>query len=47
MAGEIEMFSGKTLRGIGELGVQVMETTEKVPLLEREKERKAKGVIVG
>ncbi len=47
MAGEIELFQGHTLRGIGELGVQVMETGEKVPLLERERERKAKGVIVG
>lgn len=47
MAGEIEMFQGNTLRGIGELGVQVMETSEKVPVLERERERKAKGVIVG
>jgi hypothetical protein len=25
----------------------VLETTETVPLLEREKERKAKGLIVG
>jgi len=24
-----------------------METAEKIPLLEREKERKAKGIIVG
>jgi NADH-quinone oxidoreductase subunit G len=47
MAGEIEIFQGHTLRGIGELGVQVMETQEKVPVLERERERKAKGVIVG
>jgi NADH-quinone oxidoreductase subunit G len=47
MAGEIEIFQGHTLRGIGELGVQVMETNEKVPVLERERERKAKGVIVG
>jgi hypothetical protein len=27
--------------------VQVLETAEKIPLLEREKERKAKGIIVG
>ena len=47
MAGEIEMFQGRTLRGIGDLGVQVMETAEKIPVLEREKERKAKGLIVG
>ena len=30
-----------------DLGTQVLETAEKVPLLEREKERKAKGIIVG
>jgi NADH-quinone oxidoreductase subunit G len=47
MAGEIDIFSGLTLRGISDLGVQVMETTEKVPILERERERKAKGIIVG
>jgi NADH-quinone oxidoreductase subunit G len=47
MAGEIEIFQGHTLRGISELGLQVMETNEKVPVLERERERKAKGVIVG
>ena len=47
MAGEIDIFSGLTLRGLSELGLQVMETMEKIPLLEREKERKAKGIIVG
>ena len=47
MASENEIFQGKTLRGIGDLGVQVMETDEKIPLLERERERKAKGIIVG
>ena len=47
MASEVSIFEGLTLTRIGDHGVQVMETTEKVPLLEREKERKAKGVIVG
>ena len=47
LAGENEIFSGLTLRGIDELGVQVMETSEKIPLLERERERRAKGIIVG
>ncbi|HSJ00917.1 MAG: molybdopterin-dependent oxidoreductase [Verrucomicrobium sp.] len=47
MAGDVEIFSGLTLTRIGELGVQVMETGEKVPLLERERERRAKGIIVG
>ncbi len=47
MASEIQIFQGHTLRGIGDLGLQVMETGEKIPLLERERERKAKGIIVG
>ncbi|MBX7210993.1 MAG: molybdopterin-dependent oxidoreductase [Verrucomicrobiaceae bacterium] len=47
MASEISIFEGLTLSRIGDLGVQVMETNEKIPLLEREKERKAKGMIVG
>jgi NADH-quinone oxidoreductase subunit G len=47
MAGEIEIFKGLTLSRIGDLGLPLLETTEKVPLLEREHERKAKGIIVG
>ena len=47
MASEISVFEGLTLSRIGDLGVQVMETYETVPILEREKERKAKGMIVG
>ncbi len=47
LAGEFEIFGGLTLRAIGELGVQVMDTGEKIPLLERERERIAKGIIVG
>ena len=47
MASEISVFEGLTLSRIGDLGVQVMETNETVPILEREKERKAKGMIVG
>ena len=47
MAGEIEIFRGLTLPRLGDFGVQVMETDEKIPILEREKERKAKGAIVG
>jgi NADH-quinone oxidoreductase subunit G len=47
MAAELETFSGLTLARLGDLGVQVMETTETVPILERERERKAKGIIVG
>jgi NADH-quinone oxidoreductase subunit G len=36
-----------SLAKISDPGVQVIETGEKVPLLEREKDRKAKGIIVG
>ena len=46
-AGEIETFRGLTLRGIGELGLPLLQTNEKVPILEREAERKKKGIIVG
>ncbi len=47
MAGEIKPFAGLTLTRLGNLGIQVMETTETVPILEREKDRKAQGLIVG
>ncbi len=47
LASEIPVFNGLTLRRLSDLGVQVLETTETIPLLEREKERKAKGLIVG
>lgn len=47
LAAEIPVFEGMTFSRIGDLGVQVMETAETIPLLEREKERKAQGLIVG
>lgn len=47
LAAEVPEFEGLTLSRIGDQGVQVMETSETVPLLERERERKAKGLIVG
>ncbi len=47
LAAEIACFNGLSFAKIGDLGVQVLETSEKIPLLEREKERRAKGVIVG
>ena len=47
MAGEVEAFAGLNLGKIGDAGVPLVETGETVPLLEREKERRAKGVIVG
>ena len=34
-------------RSIGDQGVPVMQTNEKIPALEREAERKKKGLIVG
>jgi NADH-quinone oxidoreductase subunit G len=47
LAATVPVFAGLTLSRIGDLGVPVLETNETVPLLEREKERKAKGLIVG
>jgi NADH-quinone oxidoreductase subunit G len=47
LASEVHALNGLTFSKIGDQGVQVLETTEKIPLLEREKERKAKGIIVG
>ncbi len=47
LAADVKIFEGLTFGKIGDLGVDVLETGEKVPLLEREKERKAKGIIVG
>ena len=47
MTTEVPALQGLSFAKISDLGVQVIETSEKVPLLEREKERKAKGIIVG
>ena len=47
LADEVPAFQDLTFAKIGELGVPLLETSEKIPLLEREKERKAKGIIVG
>ncbi len=47
MAEDIEVFSGLNLSKIGDLGVPVIETGVTIPLLEKEAERKAKGLIVG
>ncbi len=44
---EVPALDGLSFAKIGDLGLQVIETSEKIPLLEREKERKAKGIIVG
>ena len=47
LAAKVPAFQGLTLSRIGDLGLPSIETSEVVPILEREKERQAKGVIVG
>lgn len=47
LASEMELFKGLTYAQIGDLGVALIETEEKIPLLERERERIKKGIIVG
>jgi NADH-quinone oxidoreductase subunit G len=47
LSAEVPALNGLTFSKIGDQGVQVLETGENIPLLEREKERKAKGIIVG
>ncbi|MBL9151269.1 MAG: molybdopterin-dependent oxidoreductase [Verrucomicrobiales bacterium] len=40
-------FAGLTLSQVGDLGVPLIETGQTIPLIERERERKARGIIVG
>ncbi len=47
MASEISEFSGLTLAAISDAGIPFIQTGETIPLLVREAERKAKGIIVG
>ena len=47
MAGEVKEFDGLSLSRIGDLGVPVLKTRKKIPLLEKEAERKQQGLIVG
>ena len=47
MASAISLFKGLSFAGIGDLGVDVMDTGETVPLLEREATRVRDGLIVG
>ncbi|MEO0445897.1 MAG: molybdopterin-dependent oxidoreductase [Verrucomicrobiota bacterium] len=47
MAKEIPDFEGLSLGKIGDLGVPLVNTGVRVPLLDREAERRAKGLIVG
>ena len=47
LASEVPEFKGLTWGQIGNLGIPLVETGETIPLLEREKQRKAAGLIVG
>lgn len=47
LASEYPEFEGLTLSKIGDLGIPLIETGETIPLIEREKERIAKGLVVG
>lgn len=44
---EVSEFADLTWGKIGDLGVPLIETSETIPLIEREKERIAQGIIVG
>ncbi|CAN5339081.1 2Fe-2S iron-sulfur cluster-binding protein [soil metagenome] len=46
MADEITKFNGLSLGKIGDEGIQLYQTEATIPLLEREKERREKGIIV-
>ncbi len=47
MAKDVPAFEGLSLGKIGDGGIQLFDTGVKIPLLEQEAERKAKGLIVG
>ena len=47
LAAEVPCFAGLSFAKIGSLGTPGIEIGETVPLLEREKERKSRGLIVG
>ena len=47
LAAEVKEFEGLTLASIGDQGLPILETGETIPLLERERERIAKGIVVG
>ena len=47
MAAELKEFKDLNLSKIGDLGVQVVKSKKKIPLLEKEAERKSQGLIVG
>jgi NADH-quinone oxidoreductase subunit G len=47
MAVSVPIFDGLSLQKIGSQGVALLDTGVKIPLLERERERRAKGLING
>lgn len=47
LAAEVPTFQGVSWGQIGDLGLPLIDTGVKIPLLEREKERIAQGIIVG
>ena len=47
LAGKIPALHDLTLDKIGDLGVPVVDTGYQIPLLEKERARKAQGLIVG
>jgi len=47
LAAEVSEFTDLTWDQIGDLGIPLIETGVTIPLLEREKERIAKGLVVG
>ncbi len=47
LAEQVSEFSGISWDQIGDLGIPLIETGETIPLIEREKERIASGLVVG
>ena len=47
MAAAVPSFNGLNLGKIGPQGVAILQTNERIPLLEREAQRKQQGIIVG
>ena len=47
LTSEVSDFVGVTWDQIGDLGMQLIDTGETIPLLEKERQKIAKGIIVG
>jgi NADH-quinone oxidoreductase subunit G len=47
IATEYSAFQGLTYKRVGKQGIALFESDEQIPLLQREKDRKARGLIVG